>query len=140
MTTVQPSSEQPAPAVLVVDDEDYVADMLGAALQLEGYAVHIAYNGRQGFEVVIQQHFDLVIIDLMMPYLNGEALARRVREQPHLAQVPIILISAGARPRNLLPSMAFMPKPFDLTEMLALVEAQLGAAGDRRAAPGLKGL
>lgn len=140
MTTLQPSSHRAAPAVLVVDDEDYVADMLGAALRLEGYEVQIAYNGRQGFEVILQNRFDLVIIDLMMPYLNGEMLAKRVREQPHLAEVPIILISAGSRPRNLVPSVAFMPKPFDLIHMLALVEAKISASPDAAGAADGKGV
>lgn len=122
---VQHSSDQPAPAILVVDDEDYVADMIATGLRLEGYDVQVAYNGRQGLELARGARFALVIIDLMMPYISGEQLAAQLRDQPHLARVPIILISAGARPQRLLPGIAFIPKPFELDRMLALADRQL---------------
>jgi DNA-binding response OmpR family regulator len=127
VTTVQHSSDQPTPTILVVDDEDYVADMIATGLRLEGYAVQVAYNGRQGLELARGAGFALVIIDLMMPYISGEQLAIQLRDQPHLARVPIILISAGARPRRLLPGIVFISKPFDLDQMLATAGAKLHA-------------
>lgn len=127
MTTVQHSSDQPAPTILVVDDEDYVADMIATGLRLEGYNVQVAYNGRQGLEMARGSRFALVIIDLMMPYISGEQLAAQLRDQPHLANVPIILISAGARPRRLLPGIAFISKPFELDRMLAVADEKLRA-------------
>ena len=117
---------QPKPAVLVIDDEDYVADMIATALGLEGYTVHVAYNGQDGLERAQSMVVDLVIVDIMMPYMSGEDLAERLRAEPHLRSVPIIMISAGARPRRLLEDVVFLPKPFDIDRILALVEAALG--------------
>ena len=135
MTTAQQPADQSAPAILVVDDEDYVADMIASALYLEGYSVHVAYNGRDGLEIAQDLRLNLLIIDLMMPYLNGEALAEQIRDYPALRNVPIILISAGARPRQLASSVTFLAKPFDLLKLLAMVEAKIGqggAPGDRQ--------
>ena len=126
MTAAQQPPDQPAPAILVVDDEDYVADMIASALEMEGYSVHVAYNGRDGLDLALRLSLRLIIIDLMMPYLNGEALARQVHDQAGLDHVPIILISAGARPRQMVSSVTFMAKPFDLLKLLALVEAKIG--------------
>ena len=126
MTPTQQPTEQPAPAILVVDDEDYVADMIASALDLEGYSVHVAYNGRDGLELALSLSLNLVIIDLMMPYLNGEALAQQIRDHGRRGDLPIILISAGARPRHLVPSITFVTKPFDLLKLLTLVEAKIG--------------
>ena len=114
---------QAKPAVLVIDDEDYVADMIATALSLEGYAVHVAYNGQEGLDRARSLAVDLAIVDIMMPYMSGEDLAERLRAEPHLRSVPIIMISAGARPRRLLEDVTFLPKPFDIDRLLALVES-----------------
>jgi len=115
-----------SPAVLIVDDEDYVADMIGIALEIEGYTVHVAYNGRQGLQLARQVTADLVIIDVMMPYLSGTALIDELRALDRWRDVPVILISAGARPRRAQPNVTFVAKPFDLEELLTLVTRLIG--------------
>jgi CheY-like chemotaxis protein len=118
------------PVILVVDDEDYVADMLGGILQNEEYTVLIAYNGLQGLNV-IQEHtaqhtgIDLLILDIMMPYLGGEEVLRRVQNDEHTSHIPIILISAGARPQELPSGVVFIAKPFDLDQFLELVQKKI---------------
>lgn len=110
-----------APAVLVIDDEDYVADMIASALETEGYTVHVAYNGRDGLNQALDLTLDLLVVDIMMPYLSGTALIDQLRTVEHLHDIPVILISAGARPRQSLPNVTFLPKPFDMDDMLGLV-------------------
>ena len=56
-----------SPSILVIDDEDYVADMIATILRLEHYAVYVAYNGRAGLELARQHPLDLVIADMMLP-------------------------------------------------------------------------
>jgi DNA-binding response OmpR family regulator len=126
VATTQSSSGRPTQSVLVIDDEDYVADMIATALTIEGYIVHVAYNGKQGLERAQSLVIDLVIIDIMMPYLSGDELAERLRQEGHLHTVPIIMISAGARPRHQMNGMTFLPKPFDIDDILTLVEAHIG--------------
>lgn len=138
MATTQSSSGRPTPSVLVIDDEDYVADMIATALSIEGYIVHVAYNGRQGLERAQSLVIDLVIIDIMMPYLSGDELAERLRQETHLSAVPIILISAGARPRRPLDHTTFLPKPFDIDDIIQQVEAQIGRPPDDQASHSLR--
>lgn len=120
---------QRTPTVLVIDDEDYVADMLASALEIEGYTVHLAYNGRDGLALAQTLRVDLVIIDIMMPYMNGITLVHELRTLDHTLDVPIILISAGARPRQQMPGVAFLPKPFDLDNILDLIATTLESSG-----------
>ncbi len=113
------------PTVLIVDDEDYVADLIATVLQLEGLTVYTAYNGREGLRYARQHPISLLIIDIMMPYISGVELVQQIRQLYPDQPIPAILISAGARPDHMLPQMQFMPKPFDLDELLELIEAFL---------------
>lgn len=128
MTSAERNTHHPPPVILVIDDEDYVADMIGAALELEGYAVHMAYNGRDGLRSSRMIAADLIIIDIMMPYLSGEELVDVLRTDPRAPLVPILLISAGARPRKVWELVDFMPKPFDMDTLVQRVRALLGDA------------
>jgi len=112
--------------VLVVDDEDYVADMIATALGLDGYVVHVAYNGRDGLVQAQSQRLDMIIVDIMMPYLSGVALVEELRKLDINRDVPIMLISAGARPQRALPNLTFMPKPFNIDQLTEQVAAQIG--------------
>ena len=129
MAAAEHMERQHTPTVLVIDDEDYVADMLASALEIEGYTVHIAYNGRDGLALAQTLRVNLVIIDIMMPYMNGIALIHELRKLDHTVEVPIILISAGARPREQMPGVSFMPKPFDLDHMLTLIATTFESSG-----------
>jgi DNA-binding response OmpR family regulator len=126
VVATQGSSSRSTPSVLVIDDEDYVADMIATALNIEGYLVYVAYNGRQALERAQNLVVDLVIIDIMMPYLSGEELAERIRDETQLRDVPIIMISAGARPRRQMDGTTFLAKPFNIDDILTLVETQIG--------------
>lgn len=112
-------------SVLVIDDEDYVADMVATVLNLEGYKVHVAYNGRDGLATAQHITVDLMIIDIMMPYLSGPALVEKLRISHHTRDTPIILISAGAQPVRK-EKVAFLAKPFDMDVLLDLVATTIG--------------
>ena len=115
-----------APTVLAIDDEDYIADLIATALTLEGYDASVAYNGRDGLAQVHAQHFDLIIVDIMMPYINGLSLVEQIRQLEQMRAVPIILISAGAHPPHMLPSVTFLAKPFNIERLLQLVAEWVG--------------
>ncbi|HEU4325767.1 MAG TPA: response regulator [Roseiflexaceae bacterium] len=125
MTDGERSADQLPRVVLVIDDEDYVADMIAAALDLEGYTVHVAYNGREGLRSSRVIAADLIIIDIMMPYMSGEELVDVLRNDGRTRTVPILLISAGARPRKEWPGVVFMAKPFDMDTLLARVQVSM---------------
>ncbi|GAB4188283.1 MAG: hypothetical protein OHK0022_00080 [Roseiflexaceae bacterium] len=125
MTEGERSADELPRVVLVIDDEDYVADMIAAALDLEGYTVHVAYNGREGLRSSRLIAADLIIIDIMMPYMSGEELVDVLRSETRTKAVPILLISAGARPRKEWPGVRFMAKPFDMDSLLARVRVAI---------------
>ena len=109
------------PHILVIDDEDYVADMIASMLELEGFTATVAYNGREGLRIAQSTPSDLIILDIMMPFMSGIEVIERLRMDQRLAAIPIILISAGARPPHPVDGVIFIAKPFNLDHLLALV-------------------
>ena len=133
MRAQQPATHQPAPVVLVIDDEDYVALVIGAALELEGYQTFVAFNAREGLELAQTVAPDLVIIDMVMPSMNGEALTVQLRAQAQLRNVPVLLISAGVLPHRDMPNKAFLPKPFNIEALLTLAKDPIAATHQKKA-------
>ncbi|HEY1015475.1 MAG TPA: response regulator [Herpetosiphonaceae bacterium] len=118
---------RPRPTVLVIDDEDYVGDMIATVLRLEGYQTEMAYNGRDGLALALGARADLLIVDIMMPYLSGTKLVAELRAaRAELAGTPVILISAGAKPADELPGVRFLAKPFEINTLMELVQLLIG--------------
>lgn len=114
--------------ILIVDDEYLIADILGFALEDEGYLVEKASNGRKALEALQHTSVELVITDYMMPVLNGEELLKAIREEMKLPDLPVILMSgAQASLGRISPQMfaAVFDKPFDMGEMIAKVRELL---------------
>jgi CheY-like chemotaxis protein len=107
--------------VLVVDDEPALLDVLAQVLADEGYAVATARDGEHALRQAEQERPDLVLMDVMMPRLDGRDALRRLRAHPSLGAVPVILTSAGVPAAQVEPGVAFLRKPFDLDRLLALV-------------------
>lgn len=117
--------------ILIVDDEYLIADILGYALEDEGYMVVKAGNGRKGLEVLDRERPELVITDFMMPVMDGLEFAQAIRARPASADLPIILMSGahGSIGRGS-PELfaAVFDKPFDVAKVIALVEQLIGPA------------
>jgi len=120
-------TDEPMNTILIVDDEYLIADILGFALEDEGYLVEKASNGSKALEALREKRVELVITDYMMPLLNGEELVRAMREDPTLCELPVILMS-GAQASQGCPALfaAIFDKPFDMDEMIAKVRQLLG--------------
>jgi two-component system alkaline phosphatase synthesis response regulator PhoP len=101
--------------ILVVDDEEPVVDLLTDMLEDEGHTVIHAFNGRAALEMVEHQAPDLIISDVMMPFVDGIQLCKRLREEHDLHTLPIILMSAAIPPDlSTCGANAFLGKPFDI--------------------------
>ncbi|MGE5250503.1 MAG: response regulator transcription factor [Bacteroidota bacterium] len=116
-----------AKRILIVDDEPRYLRLLEANLRTEGYEVVTAQDGLQALEVFSAQPIDLVLLDVMMPRLDGFGTCQRIRE---FSNVPIIILTAKGeeqdRVRGLdLGADDYMVKPFSATELLARVRAVL---------------
>ncbi len=120
----------PAKKILVVDDEPTIRDVVVALLEDEGYAVVAAHTGLRALELLPLERPDLVIMDVMMPGLDGREVFRRMRESVDGHAPPVVMMSAAVG-RDFLDSTvaAFLPKPFDLTDLLDTIERVLRRQG-----------
>lgn len=111
--------------VLVVDDEPALRDLIRAVLEDEGYQVVTAENGRRALELLRQDRPDLVLTDLMMPVMGGHELLRHLRSMPELDRIPVIVMSTARAAVSIDAAAAFVPKPFDIDQLLAAIRAVL---------------
>lgn len=114
--------------IIVIDDDDKITSMLKRALAFEGYSVTTAGNGVEGLKIMLSQDPDLIILDVMMPQIDGLEVCRRIRESG--SQVPIMMLTAkdeiSDRVRGLdLGADDYLVKPFALEELLARVRVLL---------------
>lgn len=123
--------EQTAPPrILVVDDEPLIRAQLSEALGKSGFLVSEVVDGEGALEAVKRLRPDCVILDVLMPRLDGYMVCRALKADPETAHIPVLLLTALHRKEDLLQGLGvgaedFLRKPFDLQELLARVEAQL---------------
>ena len=120
-----PADEQDALRILVVDDEEHIVNFLRMGLSYEGFAVATAEDGETALEQVEHFHPHLVILDLMLPGMDGLELAERLRQDPELL---IIMLTARDQVADRVTGLRlgaddYMVKPFDFEELLARIEA-----------------
>lgn len=120
-----------AKKILVVEDDSNIADLLRLYLEKEGYTVILASDGGKGVEQFRKQQPDLVLLDLMLPVLDGWAVCRTIRAE---AETPVIMLTAKGETEdkvNGLKSGAddYITKPFEMREVLARIEAVLRRSG-----------
>jgi CheY-like chemotaxis protein len=118
--------------ILIVDDEYLIADILGYALEDEGYMVVKAANGRRGLEVLERERPSLVITDFMMPVMDGFEFAQAIRSRPATAKLPILLMSGahGSIGRTAPELFAeVFDKPFEVDQVISKVRELVGPAG-----------
>ena len=116
-----------APSILIVEDEIKIARFLELELQYEGYAITLAHDGRSGLEKALQGNFDLIILDVMLPGLNGMEVCRRVRQS---METPIIMLTAKDDTMDKVMGLDlgaddYITKPFAIEELLARIRVAL---------------
>jgi chemotaxis family two-component system sensor histidine kinase/response regulator PixL len=115
--------------LLVVDDDPGVLRMMVSALGRRGYRVVEARNGMEALQAMSGGGISLVLLDLMMPVMNGWDLLRLRAADPELLKIPVIVITANIGPetKEILDSgvSAFLPKPFDLGDLAEIVSSCL---------------
>jgi CheY-like chemotaxis protein len=116
--------------VLVIDDETDLLEITTIALErLGGWTVRAVGDGAAGAQLAAEEQPDAVLLDVMMPGLDGEATARLLRAQPTTRHIPIVLLSAATDLPEWADELAvrgLVAKPFDPTELAGLVRAALG--------------
>ena len=115
--------------ILVVDDETAILETLRDILDAEGYEVATALNGQEGLKRMREVRPDLVLLDVMMPLLDGLGMLAVMREDPSWRDVPVVLMSAGKVPQlDQLSVRRFLAKPFELDALLDAVSQSLDGA------------
>jgi DNA-binding response OmpR family regulator len=110
-------------SVLVVDDEDSITLTLCAVLEDEGYRCHTASNGREGLEVLARERPELVLVDVMMPLMDGREMVRQLRQDRSFDGVRVVVMSAArdALKGESIGQDGCLEKPFALEDLLQLV-------------------
>ncbi len=118
----------PSPRILIVDDESHLADGIRENLEAEGYETHVAYDGEQGLFKAREGGFDLFVLDVMMPRIDGLRLCETLRAEG--IHTPVLFLTVKSTPEDRIRGLElggddYMAKPFHLRELLLRVGALL---------------
>ena len=110
--------------ILMVEDETSISDFIKGELEYEGYSVCIEEDGREGLEEALKNEYDLIILDIMLPSMNGFEICRRIKK---VKITPIIMLSARDSVMDKVNGLQigaddYIPKPFAIEELLARIE------------------
>ncbi len=116
--------------ILLVDDEPSIVKMIGKRLEVEGFEVTVAMDGQEGLQKAQSQQQDLIILDLMLPKLNGYEGCGLLKRDSRYEKIPIIMLSARAQEKDETEGLAagasaFMTKPFKSQELVERIKALL---------------
>lgn len=117
--------------VLICDDDPVILRLIEVNLELEGYDVLTAHHGEEAFEIASRELPDLVILDIMMPRLDGYQTCQKLKEQSSTEGIPIVFLSAKAQQSDIEKGKSFgvseyLTKPFDPNDLLDVVERLVG--------------
>jgi two-component system response regulator MprA len=120
--------------ILLVDDDVEVADYVRRELEEEGDAVSVCHDGAAGLRAAELRAFDIIVLDVMMPFIDGLEVTRRLRRQ-HI-QTPILLLTARDAPEEIVRGLEsgaddYLTKPFSLDVLVARIRARTRPHGDR---------
>lgn len=121
--------------ILLIDDDPDFVEAVKAIVEGGGYSVRVAYDGKEGLEAVALKKPDLIVLDVMMPVMDGHATCTKLKENKETADIPIILLTAVAdrvttsnyTHRDMLESEAedYIPKPVEPAELLSAIQSWL---------------
>lgn len=119
-----------AKKVLIVEDEEKLINNLADKLRAEGYDVYTALDGETGWALARGDTYDLIVLDIMLPGLDGLSLCRMIRQDPKMSDVPIIILTARGTEVDKIVGLEsgaddYIVKPFGLGEFLARVRVQM---------------
>ena len=120
--------------ILIIEDEEAIADLEKDYLELSGFEVEIETRGDRGLNAAMQKDFDLIVLDLMLPGIDGFDVCRKIREKK---DVPILMVSAKKDDIDKIRGLGlgaddYMTKPFSPSELVARVNIRGWSVRDRR--------
>src|SRR6185503_13432009 len=144
MTSMQPNGNGGG-RILVVDDDPDIARFVEINMRLEGFDVRIARDGEEALAAVSDAMPDLVLLDVMMPRIDGVEVCRRLRADPATAHLPVIMLTAKSLSADKVVGLTagaddYLIKPFDTLELVARVRSTLRRHAEMRSVSPLTGL
>ena len=123
--------------ILIVEDEKNIADVLAVNLMLAGYAYDVAYDGEAGLEKALSWAYDLILLDIMLPKMNGFEVCTRVRRK---LSTPIIMVTAREDEKDKILGLDtgaddYVTKPFSFNELLARIKSNIRRSSGELIAP-----
>ncbi len=112
--------------ILLVEDETKVVEFIRNGLEEQGFEIEVAYDGQMGERLALKGKFDLIILDVILPYMNGYELCKRIREKGQ--QVPVLMLTALGTTEDKISGFDagaddYLVKPFEFAELLARIKA-----------------
>lgn len=116
--------------LLVIDDEMDIAETVKIRLEVNGYSVALAYDGLDGIEKAAKTRPDLILLDILMPQVDGFEVCRRLRQIPETKNIPVIMLTAIKSPESLQKAREagaqdYLVKPFESGELVEMVRFYL---------------
>jgi DNA-binding response OmpR family regulator len=123
--------------LLIIDDIPENIQVLGHALAKEHYSVSFATDGQQALEMIAENDFDLILLDVMMPHMDGYEVCRCLKSMPTKKDVPIIFLTARTEPEDIVKgfevgAVDYVTKPFNAPELLARVRTHIELTNARK--------
>jgi CheY-like chemotaxis protein len=117
----------PGKRILACDDDPLILRLLQVNLEIEDYDVLLAHDGQEACEVAEREHPDLILLDIMMPRMDGLQACKRLKETPELKDIPIVFLSAKAQQEDIDEGLAlgasdYLTKPFEPDQLIAVIE------------------
>lgn len=116
-----------ATKILVCDDERHIVRLIQVNLERQGYEVVTAYDGKEGLEKVKSEKPNLVVLDVMMPYMDGFEVLKSLRKDPETESLPVIMLTAKAQDKDVFEGYhygadMYLTKPFNPMELVTFVK------------------
>jgi len=132
--------EDPPPTILVIEDEQAIAQLLAHTLELEGYNTLLARTGEEGIALALREAPHLILLDLMLPGIDGFEVVARLRANLKTSQIPVVILSARHDTADKVRAFAskaddFLTKPFENVELMARISTQLRHVQDNLRSP-----
>lgn len=118
--------------ILVCDDERSIVRLIQVNLERQGWQVIPAYDGKEGLEKIQSEKPDIVVLDVMMPYMDGFEVLKTLRRDPELQNIPVIMLTAKAQDKDVFEGYHFgadvyLTKPFNPMELVTFIKRILTA-------------
>jgi two-component system alkaline phosphatase synthesis response regulator PhoP/two-component system response regulator VicR len=113
--------------VLVCDDERHIVRLIQVNLERQGYIVVTAFDGKEGLEKIRAEKPNLVVLDVMMPYMDGFEVLKTIRREPETENLPVIMLTAKAQDKDVFEGYhygadMYLTKPFNPMELVTFVK------------------